>query len=170
MRKSIPVLLALAFIGLYAAQANAAACSSFATITAYNAERSKVKVKFKKGRMTKYFPRVDGASGDTQKVPAGCRSKITKKKTFVVKSTGGRMTMTQVRSNFEGRMLNDPDDDAWLGTKQQELIEAKTEVVVEVRQGIGKDSPLGITTIYLPITEEEKAEIARLNAQAEDID
>ena len=41
---------------------------------------------------------------------------------------------------------------------------------IEVRQGIGKDAPLGITTIYLPITEEEKAEIARLEAQGEDMD
>ena len=37
-------------------------------------------------------------------------------------------------------------------------------------EGLGKDAPLGITTIYLPITEEEKAEIVRLESQVEDVD
>jgi len=38
-----------------------------------------------------------------------------------------------------------------------------------IRPGIGKDAPLGVTTIYLPITEEEKAEIKRIDDQAEDV-
>ncbi len=77
--------------------------------------------------------------------------------------------MTQVRSNFQGKMLNDLDDPAWLPAKLKELIEGKTEVVVVIRPGVGKDAPLGITTIYLPITEEELAEIKRIDEDAEDI-
>jgi hypothetical protein len=65
-------------------------------------------------------------------------------------------------------MQNDTDDEAWLPTKLKELIDAKTEVVIVVRPGVGKDAPLGMTTLYLPITEEEKAEIQRLEDQAED--
>ena len=53
--------------------------------------------------------------------------------------------------------------------KLQELIEAETLVVIVIRPGVGKDAPLGVTTIYLPITEEELAEIKRLDDQAEDI-
>ena len=33
---------------------------------------------------------------------------------------------------------------------------------------VGKKKPLGVTTVYLPITDEEQAEIKRLDNQAED--
>ena len=49
-----------------------------------------------------------------------------------------------------------------------QLIADNTQVVVVIRPGMGKDAPLGITTIYLPITDEERAEIKRLEDQAED--
>jgi hypothetical protein len=38
-----------------------------------------------------------------------------------------------------------------------------------IRPGVGKDAPLGITTLYLPITEEELAEIKRIEDEAEDV-
>jgi hypothetical protein len=76
--------------------------------------------------------------------------------------------MTQIRTNFQGKMLNDADDPSWLPAKLKELIDGKTQVVSVIRAGIGKDAPLGVTTIYVPITEEEKAEITRLENQAED--
>jgi hypothetical protein len=79
------------------------------------------------------------------------------------------MSVTQVRSNFEGKMLNDTEDPAWLPAKLKQLIEAKTLVVILIRPGVGKDAPLGVTTIYLPITEEELAEIKRIDDEAEDI-
>ena len=80
------------------------------------------------------------------------------------------MTVTQVRANFSGKMLNDTRDNEWVPRQIKKLVEDKTVVVITVREGIGKDAPLGITTIYMPITDEEKAEIARLDAQAEDVD
>jgi hypothetical protein len=49
------------------------------------------------------------------------------------------------------------------------LIADQTPVVIVIRPGIGKDAPLGITTIYLPITDEELAEIQRIEAQEEDM-
>jgi hypothetical protein len=94
---------------------------------------------------------------------------VKKTTSLVVKPTGGRMTVTQVRSNFEGKMLNDPDDPAWLPAQLEKLIAEETQVVVVIRPGIGKNAPLGITTIYLPITDEELAEIQRLEDQEEDI-
>jgi len=94
---------------------------------------------------------------------------VTKTPSFVVKPTGGRLSVTQVRSNFEAKMLNDTEDPAWLPAQLQELIEGKTVLVIVIRPGIGKDAPLGVTTIYLPITEEELAEIKRIDDEAEDI-
>ena len=103
------------------------------------------------------------------KIPDKCKRKVTKDPNYVVKPTGGKMSVTQVRSNFEAKMLNDTEDPAWLPAKMKELIEAKTLVVVLIRPGVGKDAPLGLTTIYLPITEEEKAEIKRIDEKAEDV-
>ncbi len=48
------------------------------------------------------------------------------------------------------------------------MIADQTMIIIVVRPGIAKDSPLGITTVYLPITDEELAEIKRLDEQAED--
>jgi hypothetical protein len=66
-------------------------------------------------------------------------------------------------------MLNDTDDATWLGKKLAELIKNKTEVVLVVRPAMGKEQTLGITTLYLPITPEEEAEIKRLEDMGEDL-
>lgn len=173
MRFGIPALAALAFgfvaMGI-ASQAQAKSCSSLAVIKKYDAAASTVEVKYERGRIQKFFPRPEGTPNDTTKVPGSCPRKVTKQNELQVKPTGGRMTVTQVRTNFEGKMLNDTADDTWLGKELEKLIAAKTEVVIVVRPGLGKDAPLGITTLYLPITDEEKAEIKRLEDQAEELD
>jgi hypothetical protein len=154
---------------LVASQADAKSCSSYAIITGYDANANTVELKFGRGRVQKFFPRPEGAPADSLKVPGACTGKVTRNKKLAVTPTGGRMSVTQVRSNFEGKMLNDTDDAAWLPNQLKELIDSKTEVVIVVRPGMGKDKDLEITTLYLPITEEEKAEIKRLEEQAEDI-
>ena len=163
---SIVVFVALC---LGSAQADAASCSSFAVIKAYDADAKTVEVSFEKGNKRKFFPKPEGTPRNADKIPDKCKRKVTKAPSFVVKPTGGKMSVTQVRSNFEAKMLNDTDDPAWLPAKLKELIEAKTLVVILIRPGVGKDAPLGITTIYLPITEEEKAEIKRIDEDAKDI-
>jgi hypothetical protein len=143
-------LFALAGLVFAATQAEAASCSSFAVIKSYDADAKTVEVEYKKGRTSKYFPKPEGTPRDSSKIPRSCKGKVTKTTTLAVKPTGGRMTVTQVRSNFEGKMQNDTDDPAWLAGKLQELIEAKAEVVIVVRPGVGKDAPLGMTTLYRP--------------------
>jgi len=161
-------LFALAGLVFASVQAEAKSCSSFAVIKSHDAEANTVEVEYEKGRTTKYFPKPEGTPRDSSKIPNPCKGKVLKQTSLVVKPTGGRMTVTQVRSNFEGKMQNDTDDPAWLAARLKELIDAKTEVVVVVRPGMGKDAPLGMTTLYLPITEEEKAEIQRIEDDAED--
>jgi hypothetical protein len=168
MRLAIPTL-ALAALCLASAQARAASCASFAVLKSYDAAASTVEVDYNKGNMKKYFPRPEGSPSDSTKIPKPCRGKVTKTKQLVVKPTGGRMTVTQIRSNFEGKMLNDTSDPNWLPAELKKLIDAKTEIVIIVRPGMGKDAPLGITTLYLPITDEELAEIQRIEKQAEDV-
>ena len=80
------------------------------------------------------------------------------------------MSVTQLRSNFEGKMLNDTEDAAWLPAELAKLIEAKTVVLAIVRPGKKKTDPVALTTLYLPITDEEVAEIARIDAQAKDVE
>ena len=164
------VISLFALVGLVfaSAQAEAKSCSSFAVIKSYDAEANTVAVEYKKGRTTKFFPKPEGTPKDSSKIPNSCKGKVLKETSLVVKPTGGRMTVTQVRSNFEGKMQNDTGDPAWLPAKLEELIGAKTEVVIVVRPGMGKDDPLGMTTLYLPITEEEKAEIQRIEDEAQD--
>jgi hypothetical protein len=152
-----------------ASEADAKSCSSYAIITGYDSNANTVELKFGRGRVQKFFPRPEGTPADSTKVPGPCTGKVTKHKKLVVKPTGGRMSVTQVRSNFEGKMLNDTDDAAWLGGQLKQLIDGKTEVVIVVRPGMGKDAPLEITTLYLPITPEEEAEIKRLESQAEEL-
>jgi hypothetical protein len=161
-------LFALAGLVFASAQAEAASCSSFALIKSYDADGKTVEVEYKKGRQTKYFPKPEGTPKDSSKIPRGCKGRVLKQTSLVVTPTGGRMTVTQIRSNFEGKMQNDTDDPAWLPAKLKELIEAETEVVIVVRPGMGKDAPLEMTTLYLPITEEEKAEIQRIEDDAQD--
>ena len=161
-------LFALAGLVFASAPAEAKSCSSFAVIKSYDTEANTVAVEYKKGRTTKFFPKPEGTPKDSSKIPNSCKGKVLKETSLVVKPTGGRMTVTQVRSNFEGKMQNDTDDAAWLPAKFQDLIDAKTQVVIAVRPGLGKDAPLGVTTLYLPITEEEKAEIQKIEDDAED--
>ena len=79
------------------------------------------------------------------------------------------MTVTQVRANFSNKMQNDTDDATWLPRKLEELIAAKTKVLVVARPPVtDKKGASGLTTIYVPISEEEIAEIARLDAQVQD--
>ena len=165
MRLTMTVL-AFSVLFLAGAQANAASCASYATFKTYDDASKSVTLKFKNGRTNKFFPKPEGATGT--RIPSPCKGKVTKEESFQVKATGGRMTMTQVRSNFTNKMQNDPDDASWLGGKLQELIDAKTQVVVEIRQGMAKDSAYSVTTVYLPANEADFAEIKRLEDQAVD--
>jgi len=167
MRYAIPVLLFLAFC-LVGGQAQAKSCSSFVVIKSYDADAKTVVVKHVKGKPRKFFPKPEGAPSDTSKIPGKCKSKQ-RKDDYAVKSSGGRMSVTQVRSNFEGKMLNDTDSDEWFATKVEELVDGKTTVVAVIRAGMGKDAPLQVTTIYLPANEADFAEIKRLEDQAEDL-
>ncbi len=168
MRLGIAVL---SFVALFfaASQAQAASCSSFVIIKSFDAGSSTVELEHTKGKTRKFFPKPEGTPTGPSKIPSKCKRKITKKTNFPVKATGGRLSMTQIRSNFEGKMQNDADDESWLGKKLQELVDGKTKVVAVFREGIGKDAPVGITTLYLPITDEEKVEIKRLEDLAEDV-
>ncbi len=169
MRLALPIV-ALAALCLASAQVEAASsCSNFAVIKSYDAAKNTVEVEYKENTLTKYFPRPEGSPADTTKIPGECRGKAAKTTSLAVKPSGGRMTVTQVRTNFEGKMLNDTNDNSWLPSQLQKLIDAKTEVVIVIRPGLGKDAPLGITTLYLPITDEERAEIQRIEKQAEDV-
>jgi len=169
MRIGIPAFV-FAALCLAAAQAEAASsCSSFAVIKSYDEATSTVEVSYEKGKERKFFPKPEGAPRDTSKIPKSCRSKVKKTTKLVVKATGGRMSVTPVRSNFQGEMLNDRDDETWLPAKLEQLIADETKVVIVIRPGIGKDAPLGITTLYMPITDEELAEIKRLEDEAEDV-
>jgi len=169
MRFGISLLVFTSAICLGAAQAQAASCSSYAVVKSYDAAKSTVELDFEKGKTNSFFPRPSGTPTDTQKIPNPCKSKVTRKDSFAVKSTGGRLSITQIRSNFEGKMQNDADDEAWLGKELKKLIEAKTTVVVIIREEPGKKGAFGVTTIYLPITPEETKEIERIEAQAEDV-
>jgi hypothetical protein len=160
------VVLALA---LGSTRATAKSCSSFALIKAYDAAAKTIEISHEKGKLGKFFPRPEGDSQEGSRIPKGCRGKAKKTTSLVVKPTGGRMTVTQVRSNFEGKMLNDTEDAAWLPAQLEKLIADQTLVVVVVRPGMGKDAPLGVTTIYLPVTEEELAEIERQEQEGEDL-
>ncbi len=161
-------VLALPFLFLGAAEAQAKSCSTFLTIESYDAATSTVTIKKGNGSVNKYFPRPEGATGT--KIPSKCRSKVLKQGDFPVTATGGRLKITQIRQNFSGKMENDPDDPAWLPARLQELIAAKTEVCAVLRPPVGKKEPFGVSSIYLPITEEEKKEIERLENQASDVD
>ena len=165
MRFEISLLSCVAMAFGVASQANAASCSAFATIKSQDANASTVEVEYTSGSQSKFFPKPEGAPRDTSKIPAPCKGKT---KSLQVKGTGGKMSVTQVRTNFEGKMLNDVDDPKWLPAKLDELIKAKTEVVLILREGMAKGSPLGITTIYLPATDADLAEIKRLENQATD--
>jgi hypothetical protein len=167
MRLGIFVFALLAF-SLGSIRAEAASCSHFAVLKSYDANAKTVEVSYENGNLAKYFPRPEGASQERSQVPSKCRGNVKKTTTLVVKPTGGRMTVTQLRSNLDGKMLNDTDDPNWLPPRLEQLIAEKTPVVVVIRPGIGKNAPLGITTIYMPITDEELADIKRQEDEAKD--
>jgi hypothetical protein len=172
MRVRMMVLSSIAAAAVLAAgPAHAAtSCSAFVTFTSFDEAASSVGVNFGSGSNSKFFPKPEGSPTDTTKIPAACRGNVTKSKSLAVKATGGRMSITQVRTNFEGKMLNDPDDPKWLPAKLKELIDAKTQVVIIVRPGMKPKDPAGITTVYLPANEADLAEIKRLEDQAEDVE
>jgi hypothetical protein len=150
MRFGISLLSCAALLALGAARADAASCSAFV--------------------VSKFFPKPEGSPRDSTKIPASCKGNVTKSTDLQVKGTGGRMSVTQVRTNFEGKMLNNLDDPAWLPAKLDELIKAKTQVVLIVRPGMAKNAPLGVTTLYLPAGPDDLAEIKRLEDLAEDVE
>ena len=49
--------------------------------------------------------RIAGAP-PTSKIPSQCKSKVLGQDSFPVNVSGGRMSITQVRANFSGKMLN----------------------------------------------------------------
>ena len=138
------------------------------TIESYDAAGKSIAVKHTKGKPNKFFPKPEGAPSDTTKIPKKCKKKQ-REDSYAVKSSGGRMSVTQFRTNFEGKMLNDTESDEWFATKMKELIDGKTEVALVIRPGMKKGSPLEITTIYMPANEADYAEIKRLEDQAEDL-
>lgn len=168
MRFAIPAIVILA-VGLAAAQAQAQSCSTFVAFKSYDEAAKTAEVKYVKGNQKRFFPKPEGSNTDSTKIPKKCSKRITRDKTVTVKPTGGRMSVTQVRSNFDSKMKNNLDDGTWLPGELKKLIETKTEVVAVVRPGKKKGDMPELTTIYLPITDEEKAEIARIDAQAEDV-
>jgi hypothetical protein len=168
MRFAIPIVVFVALC-LGSIQANAASCSGFVVIKSYDADASTVEIAYTKGKEREYFPKPEGTPRDRSKIPSPCRGKVKKETQLAVKATGGKMSITQVRSNYEGKMKNDTDDASWLPNKLNQLIADKTTVVAVMRpMGPGRDAPLGITTIYLPADEEDLAEIKRIEDQAVD--
>jgi hypothetical protein len=162
--------LALLVLGLGAARAEAQSCSAFLVVKSYDASAKTAEVEFSKGSKSKFFPKPDGANTSTDKIPKKCSKKITRNTTVKVKPTGGRMTVTQFRENFSGKMRNDLDDSDWVKANLEKLIADKTKVVAILRPARSKKDAPELTTLYLPITDEEKAEIARIDSQAEDVD
>jgi hypothetical protein len=169
VRFAIPAIVLLA-VGLGAGQARAASCSAFLTIKSYDAAKKTVEVDYERGSESKFFPRPEGSTTDTTKIPKSCTKKVTRNSTLEITPTGGRMTVTQVRSNFEGKMLNDTDDAEWVANHIKKLIADKTTVVAVLRPGRKRKDPVELTTLYLPVTDEELAEIARIDAQAEEVE
>ena len=168
--RALPILVAtlVALVAAPFADAAAKSCSSFAVITSYDAAAKSVQLKAEKGSESKFFPKPEGAP-KTSKIPKKCSSKVLKQASFPVTPKGGRLTITQVRANFSNKMLNDTDDETWLPKKLEELIAAKTKVLVVARPPVtDKKGPSGLTTIYLPISQDGLDEIKRIEAQAED--
>ena len=168
--RSTLFLLVAAVPFLAAAHAQAASCSAFGIIKSYDEAGSTVEVEFTKGKATKFFPRVSGATGDITKIPKTCKRSALKNSTVPVKATGGRMSVTQIRNNLSGKMLNDTDDAAWFKTEVDKLIAAGEPLVLVLRLGKKRGDPAPMTTIYLPATAEDLAEIQRLEEQVSDDD
>lgn len=165
LRFLVLVLFSLAVAG----QAHAASCHSFATIKSFDAAGSTVEVEFTKGKTAKYFPRGEGATGEVTKIPKRCKRSLLKTTTVPVKATGSRLSITQVRSNREGKMLNDTESAEWFQKQMDSIVAAGEPVIVVLRPGKSKKDPAPMTTIYLPVTQEELDEIKRLEDQVDDM-
>ncbi len=170
MRFTVP-FFALAALMLGAAQAQAqASCSTFVMLESYDAAGKAIEVAYEKGNMRKYFPKPEGTPADSTKIPKPCSRRLLRDSTTLdVTPTGGRFSVTQIRSNLDGKMLNDTESEDWFKGEIDKLIGGKAPVVAILRPG-PRDAAPKLTTIYLPITDEEVAEIARREAQAEDVD
>ena len=169
MRAStVLVATVFALVAAPFAEAAAKSCSSFAIITTYDAGAKSIQLKVEKGREGKFFPKPEGTP-KTSKIPRKCSSKVLKQEGFAVTPTGGKLTVTQVRTNFSNKMLNDTDDETWLPKKLEELIAGKTKVLVVARPPItDKKGAYGLTTIYLPANQDDLDEIKRIDDQAQD--
>ena len=169
MKLLIPAIALLA-VSFGAARAEAQSCSTFVLIQSYDAAGSLAEVKYGRGSQKKYFPKPEGANTDTTKIPKKCSKRDMRLTSVKVKASGGRMSVTQFRENFSGKMRNDLDDSNWVATNLQKLIDDKTQVVAILRPARKKGDPGEMTTIYMPINDEGRAEIARIEAQAEDVE
>ncbi|HJO24608.1 MAG: hypothetical protein GY772_30035 [bacterium] len=169
--RSIVLVTVVFLIGLAAPRAEAASCSVFLEIKSYDVEAKTVEVKYTKGSQSRYFPKPEGSTTTTTKLPKKCSKRITKKNpTLPFKPTGGRMSVTQFRTNFSGKMLNNTDDPKWVTGEFDKLIASETTISAILRPSKRKNDPPQLTTIYLPITDEERAEIKRIEATAVDVD
>ena len=140
-------------------------------IKSYDLEAKTVEVKYTKGSQSRYFPKPEGSTSTTTKIPRKCSKRLTKKNTTLpFKPTGGRMSVTQFRSNFSSKMLNNTDDPKWVSGEFDKLIADETTVLALLRPGRKRGDPPQLTTIYLPITDEERAEIKRIESDAVDVD
>ncbi len=168
--RAILYIAVLAIPFALATQASAKSCSTFGKIKSYDAAGATVEVEFTKGKATKFFVRPEGASGDITKIPKKCKRSLLKNTTVPVKATGGRMSITQVRNNISGKMQNDTESAEWFANQMSSLISEDAEVALVLRPGKSKKDPAQLTTIYLPPTAEDYAEIERLENQVTDVD
>ncbi|MCP5066465.1 MAG: hypothetical protein GY946_07850 [bacterium] len=169
MRSTLFILLA-AVPFLVATHAQAKSCSTFGILKSFDEAGSTVEVEFTKGKATKFFPRVSGATGDITKIPGKCKRRTLKQTTVPVKATGGKLSVTQIRNNLSGKMLNDTESVEWFKAEVGKIIAAGEPVVLVLRPGRKKTDPVPMTTIYLPATAEDMAEIQRLEDQVSDED
>ena len=172
--RALPVMLLVPFVSFVAASsADAKSCSTFAVIKSFDAASKSITIDVAKGDSGKFFPKPEG-SPNVSKVPGKCNARVLKSPGFEVRAVGGRLSITQVRKNFSDTMLNNPDDASWLPAKMDELVKGKTMVVLVLRpDDTAKDKknpPHWVSTVYMPVTQEELDEIARLEAQAEDVE
>ena len=170
MRLIVPVMVVF-LLGIAAPRAEAASCSVFIKVKSYDLEAKTVDVEYTRGSQSRYFPKPEGSTTTTTKIPKKCSKRITKKNpTLPFKPTGGRMSVTQFRTNFSGKMLNSIEDPKWVSGEFDKLIADETTVCAILRPSKRKGEPPQLTTIYLPITDEERAEIKRIEADAVDVD
>ena len=173
MRATHLLLLAPLALIATASTAEAKDCSTFAVFKSYDPATKSVTIDIAKGDSNKFFPKPEG-SGNQSKVAGKCNARVLKSPSFEVRPQGGRLSITQIRENFSGKMMNNVDDPNWLPTKLDELIKGKTMVVLVLRPDDKskdkKNPPHWVSTAYLPVTQAELDEIARLEAQAEDVE